>query len=531
MVWVGLVTLVVWGAGRSWGLLPAAYAYDIEVNAETIGQGYQIASGAGTLISRRRLDQYLGLHLWNIGPKDNFGAPLPRNQVYFDLSLRFDTDFASDCRPDPSGARPCVGWAVPTTFGGRDVSQELRNNRFELLYALAGVRDLGGLVDLELGRQLLIDQFEFTSFDGLHAAVKTPYHFAAEVWGGLLVNGTAPIDSPIFRPDGTALSPLSPHDVDYKPTLGVAVRSFGLRDLDTRFSYRRTFSPAQNTTEAERRTGAVDGTTEEKIGWSARGRLLGGRIVPWAGLRYNVLVGVFDVIQGGARFTLSKRHSLQVEYVYSYPTFDGDSIWNVFARRQFDDLRASYDLRVGRLRAYARGLLRAFHDVAETTDRVDPTLPPPSPGGLGERLNYGGNLGGRVEVPGGYVRLDSYLETGYGGTRVGVDAATRMQVYRDFIALEGRLTYVHFRNDQRPIDSGNSFGFQVGARAALGRGILLHALLEDNFNRFYRSQFRFYLVFDFSFLLSPRGFAQAVPPGIGPGLGQFANPLGTGRGI
>jgi hypothetical protein len=169
--------------------------------------------------------------------------------------------------------------------------------------------------------------------------------------------------------------------------------------------------------------------------------------------------------------------------------------------------------------------------VNETTDRVDPTLPPPNPGGLRERLDYGGNLGSRLEVPGGYVRLDGYFEAGYGGLRVGVDAATRMQVYRDLVAVEGRLTYVHFENDQRPIDSGDSFGFQVGARAALGRGILLHALLEDNFNRFYRSQVRFYLIFDFSFLLSPRGFAQTVPPGIGPGLGQFANPLGTGRGI
>ena len=65
---------------------------------------------------------------------------------------------------------------------------------------------------------------------------------------------------------------------------------------------------------------------------------------------------------------------------------------------------------------------------------------------------------------------------------------------------------------------------------ALARGIQIHLLVEDNINRFYRSQVRFYAVVDLAFLLSSRGFTQASPPGIGPSLGSFGNALGGGRG-
>src|SRR4051812_5436566 len=65
---------------------PAA-AYDIEVASETIGQGYQILGGNGDVISRRRLDQYLGLSVWNLGPKDAAGQPLLKNQWYFTSSF------------------------------------------------------------------------------------------------------------------------------------------------------------------------------------------------------------------------------------------------------------------------------------------------------------------------------------------------------------------------------------------------------------------------------------------------------------
>ncbi len=480
-----------------------AGAFDLEVDSETVGQGYQLVNADRTVIDRRRLDQYLGLHLWNLGPKDAFGAPTEKNQFYFTMSLRVDADF---------------GDYAARLLGPRLVSDELRADHAEILYGYFGAKDLGGFLDARLGRQIDVDQFEFRAFDGLSLEAKTPYWFAVGASAGLLVNGALPFDSPVYRPDGTAPSALSVHDTDYKPTLSAWVRAFGFRDLDARLDYRHTWSPAQNTTPAEAAVKATDGTSEEKLSWSVRGRLLDGRLVPWFALRYDFLVGVVDNIQAGARFVITPRQMVQLEYLYSYPTFDGDSIWNLFVNNRFDDVRASYDLGLGALKLYARAFLRFFHDTVEN-DRIltgRPTTPPSS------SIDWGGILGGRLDLPRGFVRADGYGEGGYGGTKVGVDLSSRMRVYKELIALEGRLTYVHFEDDLRPdVSEGDSFGAQLGARLQLGRGILLHLLAEENVNRFYASQLRLYAVLDLAFLLSRAGFAQGYPRGVGQAMGQF----------
>jgi hypothetical protein len=488
----------------------SAAAYDIELDSETIGQGYQLIGADGHVIDRRRLTQSLGLNVWNIGPKDAFGAPTAKNQFYFTMQLRIDSDLSSG----GSAFYPQSG-----LLGGRNVSDELANNQLDILYAYIGARDLLGFIDVKLGRQIDVDTFQFTSYDGLSVEVKTPYYLALQVYGGLLVDGAMPFDSPVYRPDGTAWKPAAgsdpeSHDHDWKPTLGLVLKSFGFRDIDARFSYRHTWSPGQNETADEKALHATDGTSEEKLAWSVRGRLLHGMVIPWVGVRYDVLVGVVDNAQAGVRFTLAPRHSLSLEYLYSYPTFDGDSIWNVFARNQFDDLRAGYDLNLGRARVYARAFLRFFHD---TTTLFDASAAP-KPSAM---LDYGGNLGGRLDLPRGYVRADAYGELGYGGQRLGIDVASRMRIYKELASVEGRLTFVHFSDDLRPTDNGDSFGIQLGARLQLGRGILLHLILEDNINQYYNSQLRLYAVLDLAILFGTHGFAQGLPRGIGPGMGQF----------
>lgn len=503
---------------------PAA-AYDIEIASETIGQGYQILGANGGVISRRRLDQYLGLSVWNLGPKDAAGLPLLKNQWYFTSSFRLQFDFGDWA---PSGG----------TWGGRDISKEITNNQLEILYAYVGARDLGGFLDLQLGRQIDYDAFQFLSYDGLHVVAKTPWNMAVDAYGGLLVNGFLPVDSPIFRPDGTAPGALSIHDSEAKPVIGVGIRSFGYRDLDAHFSYRQIFSPGAgggcisgNTDigNLERCAGVKDGTTEQKLSWNGRARLWGGRIVPWLGLRYDLLLGVLDTVQAGVRVALADKHGLTAEYFYSYPTFDGDSIFNLFARSNFDDIRVGYDLRQGALRFYARGFLRLFHDTDVATDRYGGPAPV-SPGGT---LDGGANIGARYDFHKGYLRADGYLEEGWGGSRIGVDLSTRWKVYQELFSLEGRALYAHFEDDARgnpEADRGDSLGLQVGGRLQLGRGVLIHLLVEDNINRYYASQIRVYGLLDVSALMGSNGIGLSPPRGLGAGLGQFGNAYGTGRG-
>ena len=510
-------TLILIGACAALLTLPArrASAWDVEINAETIGQGYQLVAGNGDLVSRRRLDQYLGLNVWNIGKKDSFGQPLRDNQFYFTSSMRLSFDFGDYLLGTP-------------TIGGRNVAPELGNNRFDLLFFYFGGRDVGGFIDFKVGRQIEYSLFELLSFDGLSVEAKTPWWFAVSAYGGLLVNGFLPIDSAIYRPDGTAPGVLSPHDMDPKPVVGAGVRAIGFRDLDASFGYRRVFSPgtdlgctlgSTDLRTIESCTKATSGTTEEVLAWQARYRILDGLIIPWAGFRYNLLVDRLDVIEAGASFNISPKHALRAEYVYSYPTFDGDSIWNLFARSQFDDVRVGYDLRLGRFRGWARALVRIFHDINGGPDF--------SPAGS---VDGGGSLGGRVDLKQGFLRADLYGELGYGGTKVGVDLSGRFKVWRDILGLEGRLTYVHFEDDHHTSNYADSFGFQVGARVSFWKGMLLHLIFEDNINRFDLSQIRFYALLDVTALVGGYGFMAGSPRGIGPGMGQYGGAYGTGMG-
>jgi hypothetical protein len=212
-----------------------AHAYDFQIDAETIGQAYQLRAADDALVNRRRIAQYLGLHVFNLGPHDELGRPLPQNQFYLTVSMRLDADM---------GDYPQL-----TELTGRTPEHELNPEKLDLLYAYLGGRDVFGFIDFELGRQILIDLYDWYSFDGLHVTARTPFHVAAEVWGGLNVSGASVLDSPLYRVDGTALggneigSLGARQEAELQPTFGVAARTFGLRFVQARLSYERTMSP------------------------------------------------------------------------------------------------------------------------------------------------------------------------------------------------------------------------------------------------------------------------------------------------
>jgi hypothetical protein len=473
-------------------LTTPARAYDFDIFSETIGQGYQLRSADDTLVNRRRIDQYLGLEVYNMGPRDVMGRPLERNQLYISTYMRFDADLGD--------------YPNYRELSGRSEQREFQPTHFDMLWAYLGGRNIGGFLDFKLGRQVFLDLYDFRALDGLSLDFKTPFHVGLEVWGGLNVTGDAPVDSPIYRVDGVALGgnpigSLGQRQEDaLQPTFGFALHSIGVRDLNVRISYLRTMS----FTGDPRQPGENDaGVIEEKLAVTARGRLLKGRLILWAGFRYDALAGVVDQIHGGARVQLDgARHGINLEYVYDFPTFDGDSIWNVFASEAFNDVRLSYDIALGRWRGYARGFARFFQNDKLTQSQH--SLPTKLDAGVA----YGGSLGAWLDLKRGNVRLDAYYEDGYGGLRAGIDAAARVALWRDLqtgLVAEARLDYVHFQDDSRTIDHADSFGVQAGLRYSFVRGVMLHVLMEENVNRFYESQFRLLAVLDVSWWLGPRG--------------------------
>jgi hypothetical protein len=468
-----------------------ARAYDFQVDAETIGQAYQLRAADDALVNRRRIDQYLGLHIFNLGPHDELGRPLPRNQFYLTASMRFDADM---------GDYPSL-----TELTGRTPERELFAEKLDLLYAYVGGRDVFGFIDFELGRQVMIDMYDWTSFDGLHVQARAPFHVAAEVWGGLNVSGAGILDSPVYRVDGVALggnllgSLAARQEDELQPTFGVAARTYGLRFLQARVSYERTMSP---TGEPRQPGEPAWGVIDEHVGLTTRGNLLDGKLVPWFAFRYDLLGGRLDEVYAGARTQLG-RHGISAEYVLAAPTFDGDSIWNVFASQAFDDIRVSYDVSFWKVRAYAQAFTRLYFD------------------DNGSYASAGGAAGGRIALGRrGWARLDGYYEDGYGGRRAGVDLATRVRLYGDELGIrsgsvfaEGRLSYASFRDDIRPEDHADSFGVQAGIRWTPLDGISVHGLVEENVNRIYSSQLRLLALLDLSFWvgLKPRGIRKPAP--------------------
>jgi hypothetical protein len=105
---------------------PAA-AYDFTVGLRTIGQGYQVrrfgADGSNELLSRRRLTQYMDLAVFDLAPGRWRGDDGDRNLIYFDASLRFDSDFGGYMLGRPTGT---------------DEIHELKQSQLDILYMFLG---------------------------------------------------------------------------------------------------------------------------------------------------------------------------------------------------------------------------------------------------------------------------------------------------------------------------------------------------------------------------------------------------------
>jgi hypothetical protein len=457
-----------------WAVLPGdARAYDFSIDLRTIGQGYQLRGfapgGGNTLLTRRRLTQVLNLSVFNIEPDRWHADDEPvdaRNTIYMDASFRFDSDFGGYMLGRPQGT---------------DEIHELQQNQIDVLYAFLGGRRVGGRVDFQLGRQLHFDLVDFYSFDGADVLVRLPSSLAAEAFAGTEVRGELPLAAPLYELDGTSAGSRDPatrpgQNSQLRPMVGAALvrGADGEGPVWARLAYRRMWSAT-----ADRLPGEPDtGVNDEKLVAIAtvNGRR---RVFLSAGLRYNLLLRTFDDEQVSLRVRLTQRQWLTTEMAYLAPTFDGDSIWNVFSSGAYRDFRASYEVGItDAVKLYGRGFARWFEATASEAAGA-------------ARWAGGGSAGVAWRQPRGMLRGDGYYDDGFGGRKMGVDLSARWEVRPRAVELEGRLTGYRWRSDQQPAtDVGFVLGAQAGARYQLGDGVRLHLLAEDNVGTFYRGQYR-----------------------------------------
>jgi hypothetical protein len=275
------------------------------------------------------------------------------------------------------------------------------------------------------------------------------------------------------------------------PVVGLSAETTGVRELQARIAYRRAFSRTADVYVDTQGEAPRWGVNEEVLSGSARATLVGGAIVPWAAARWNFLLAAVDQASAGVRVG-APEWSITPEITYSLPSFDGDSIYNVFTIDPYWEARVTGDVwpGAGAVRAYARAFWRRF--LSDETGTLLPGETVPAPDALGI------DVGGRWRDRRGSARLDLFYEGGYGGRRAGGDASGRWQV-RDDVDVEGRLSLISFDDDLLADGAGVSFGAQAGARWILGPGMALHILVEDNFNRQDARQFRLVAVLDLAF--------------------------------
>ncbi|MCP4444677.1 MAG: hypothetical protein GY811_04930 [Myxococcales bacterium] len=525
-----------YGAGFSAALLlllsaRTSQAYEFEVKAQTVGQGATLRTlGLGansSVLRRRRLTQSLQLSIWDLaGTRDAFARWQPQGpkgpRYYFASYLRLDHEQGSWA----SGQLLLDGRLVDVI----DAIPELERTSLQLdiLYGYFGAEGLaGGRIDVFAGRQMDVQTLDWFSMDGIKIRAHLPASLQVEAFAGLRVRDNSFGATDAFSPDGTSSAfceefvegesygsggwrpidglpitmgnrftsdaELCPQRDEAMPTLGFAVATEHLRKFTGRLSYRRSHSSSPGILgEVDRLDNpdlgyypfeseiADSGVNEERLALSLRGHLSPGgslRLTPYAAVRYSVLHGLIDEAHLGTKF-VRNAHSLEPEVFYSAPTFDGNSIFNIFSSEPYNDARITWRFspKTHVWSSYLRGWGRRYHseDAQQAVDAV----------GLGANTYSGGGQGGLRRRSGGWeVRVDAFAEAGYGGRRAGALLAGGFEVSRD-LALHGRFSLVHLGEGSPGTLEGTAGGLQAGVRYRLNRGIATSLVVEETSNAF-----------------------------------------------
>jgi hypothetical protein len=321
-------------------------------------------------------------------------------------------------------------------------------------------RNLGGWVDFRAGRQFEMSGLDWYVFDGGWTRLRTPGHVAFEVFGGFEVDGTQVFGFPTHELDGTWGTPA---DEAHTPMVGGAFALDDISWMDARFAYRRSFSPQRVNQHLTGPDGTGDLETavdQEVVSASLALRFLRGALSPFAAARYNLGTDRIDDVSGGLAWSITDLHRVRALYLRTIPSFDLDSIFNVFSITPVEDVRVVYEVRPGpRWTIHARSQTRIFREEATAELSTEPSDP--------THVGYGGGLGAAHRRRRFAMRLDGFGLGGAGGVRAGGSVDTRTHVWWDRLALDGRFYGVYFRDELVEDRRGYSLAFQVGGNLRL----------------------------------------------------------------
>jgi hypothetical protein len=223
-------------------------------------------------------------------------------------------------------------------------------------------------------------------------------------------------------------------------------------------------------------------------------------------VRYSLLHAVIDRADAGVRLARGA-HTLEPSIEYFYPTFDGDSIFNVFSIEPTTDLRLAYQ-RTGALGLRVTGWLRAYHpDAGDADAMADPDDPDDLAGASAARA--GGVDAGVEHVINARwrARVDALWDDGYGGRRIGGSAEAGWRPERN-LWLRGRLITLAVARDDGGTGSSArpryvTSSAVVSSTWQVTDGVALHAIVELDDGASHDLRYRAIGMFDFAFAPEP----------------------------
>ena len=473
--------------GRAWAwalvaalAIPArSRAAEVKVGARTIGEGYVVVAPGPepSLLRRRRLVQYVNLGVYDLLPPreaDQWRRLEEDGQIEIVASMRVRHDFGDYQTQALGDAAPAL-----RSVDGRQI---------DLMYGYVQGRKIGSFFDFRVGRQFEQSGLDWYAFDGGWTRVHTPAHLAVEVFGGLAVNGDQIFGWPTWQLDGT--SGQEPADRGHSPIVGAAVSIIDLPLVRARVAYRRTFTPAainrgilEPVGEGEVREGLSSGIDQEFVSATLGLNFAEGVFTPFGAARYNIGTLRLDNVSAGFALAVSDRHAIRAQYLRTVPSFDLDSIFNLFALRPIEDVRLSYQVRAGGgWTLLGRGSVRLLR--AE----VDEALAIPSEPKLS--VGWGGAMAALWQRRRFSLRTDAFAQGGYGGVRAGGSVDSQVRVLNDRIGLDLRTYFTQYADDETPEREGYGLAFQAGADFKLWDGIHLTLLAEEMLTPYLRHAFR-----------------------------------------
>ncbi|MBS1120978.1 MAG: hypothetical protein H6Q90_3206 [Deltaproteobacteria bacterium] len=512
-----------------------AHAYEFWLRSQTIGQAYQLREyrlvGPDLFLGRRRYTQTLALRIWDVGDfaRRRREARLPDHglRISWQSYLRVDHDFGNF-------GNGKISIANNRRRDALDVIPELDESLIDL-DLLYGYLELSGIADdrmtLRLGRVLADDGWGTTAVDGAAARLELPQPLAISASAGLRVRAKSPLGISAFELDGTSgagcreyVEAATPgtgtwklidrnrvientrfsSDFEYcpqrealQPTVGLAIATSRTRRFGAELGYRRTWSSTVGLIGAVDRLDVADrglypnefgqapgrGVNEEHLHARLHGELAHGdlAIQPFGNARFSILHAAIDRLDAGVRLH-DGAHSLEPTVEYFLPTFDGDSIFNVFSIEPTTDVRLGYRYD-GVVRATASGWLRRYAQADGSAHS----------GGLEAGVE-------RTITRALRTRADALWDDGYGGRRVGGSGEAAWRA-RDTMWLRGRVVVLGVAADDRPRYVTSST--VVSSTWKLGDAVALHTVIEADYDQLHALQTRVIGVLDLAFAPEP----------------------------